>query len=236
MTDRRQGYSEQNKQAWDSLYGETEGEVWGKNPIPFVREFIDGPGIALEDGSNLLDAAAGEGRHLPLLLKLPGRVHATDASSNALSKMAAVVPGEYEQVLCDLERMPFEDGFFDLALLIDTVETLPNVDEVLGEICRVLKPGGRLLCNIPGKEDGISSEDMEETVSTGSEPSYLYQGVYYYRFYTQSEALELVRRNGFEVVRNEVRTWTEDAHPAFRDHEHSHTSRIFLLEKGLPKA
>jgi len=221
-------YSEQNKQAWDSLYRETKREVWGRDPIPFVDEFINGSAARLGNASRLLDAAAGEGRHLPILQKLPGRVFATDASAAALEKMARL-SGEFEQFHCGLEETPFDDEFFDFALLIDTVETLPNVDEVLSELFRVLKPGGRLRCNIPGTEDGIAAENMEDVSS--DEDSYLYRGVYYYRFYTETEALGLVARHGFEVLRNEVRSWTEKAHPGFRDHEHSHTSRIFLLEK-----
>lgn len=229
MTDRRNGYSEQNKQAWDSLYGGTEGEVWGTDPVPFVEEFLSGSASALRESSNILDAAAGEGRHLHVLLKLAGQVYATDASAHAMKKMERVT-GEFEKIRCELENMPFEEDFFDFAILIDTVETVPNIDEVLGELFRILKPGGRLLCNIPGKEDGISTENMEDAGAAEQE-SYLYRGRYFFQFYDEEGALDLVRRNGFEVLRNEVRNWTEKPHPGFRNHEHSHTSRVFLLAK-----
>lgn len=53
------------------------------------------------------------------------------------------------------EEMPFDKGFFDTVVCVDVLCTVADVDAVLGEAYRVLKPKGRLHF----LEHGISSED-----------------------------------------------------------------------------
>ncbi len=231
MTNRNGDAPRRNREAWDELYQKTQGSVWGDDPIPFVEEFVSALAEEFPSDGRFLDAATGEGRHLPALLRLCGEIHAADASPCAIGKLNQI-PGDYHAVQTKLEQTPYEDETFDFILLIDTVETLPNVDDVLAELRRILKPGGLLLCNIPGKEDGISEDQMVDAETNGDE-TYFYQGTYFYRFYEEDQAVDLVVRNGFEVRRNELRTWMEKAHPGFRDYDHSHTSRIFLLSKPV---
>lgn len=46
-------------------------------------------------------------------------------------------------------QLPFDDHTFDSALATEVFEHIFNIDEILGEINRVLKPGGRLLLTCP---------------------------------------------------------------------------------------
>ena len=48
--------------------------------------------------------------------------------------------------------IPFDDHFFDLVISNMVFEHIPDLDGVLSEILRVLKPGGTLLCMFPSKE------------------------------------------------------------------------------------
>ena len=48
--------------------------------------------------------------------------------------------------------IPFEDHFFDLVISNQVFEHVENLDAVLHEIDRVLKPGGTLLCLFPSRE------------------------------------------------------------------------------------
>lgn len=52
-------------------------------------------------------------------------------------------------VFGDGNRLPFGDASFDTVLCTEVLEHLPDPGAVLGEIARVLKPGGRLLATVP---------------------------------------------------------------------------------------
>lgn len=52
-------------------------------------------------------------------------------------------------ILYDGNRIPFVDGDFDSILCNQVLEHVFNPDDFLGEISRVLKPGGKLLLTVP---------------------------------------------------------------------------------------
>ena len=47
--------------------------------------------------------------------------------------------------LCDAEKLPFKDGSFDLVSVAFGLRNMTHKDLALAEMCRVLRPGGRLL-------------------------------------------------------------------------------------------
>lgn len=54
-----------------------------------------------------------------------------------------------EAVLGDGEQMPFEDGTFDVTLCFETLEHVPNPQQLLEELARVTRPDGRVFISIP---------------------------------------------------------------------------------------
>jgi demethylmenaquinone methyltransferase/2-methoxy-6-polyprenyl-1,4-benzoquinol methylase len=48
-------------------------------------------------------------------------------------------------IVCDAERLPCADGCFDLVSVAFGLRNMTHKDQALREMCRVLKPGGRLL-------------------------------------------------------------------------------------------
>jgi demethylmenaquinone methyltransferase / 2-methoxy-6-polyprenyl-1,4-benzoquinol methylase len=48
-------------------------------------------------------------------------------------------------VVCDAERLPFADGGFDLVSVAFGLRNMTHKERALAEMCRVLRPGGRLL-------------------------------------------------------------------------------------------
>lgn len=219
--------TERNKAAWDQLYRSTPQHIWGSQPVGFLAECLaDLPPVTPDE--RVLDAAAGEGRNLGLLRRLGGRLHACDASAHALAKIPPDQRADVVLTTCDVRALPFPDEHFRVVLLSDVMETLPDPDAVVAEINRVLVPGGALLCNIPGHDDGIAGIDMQP-VGGGA---YLYRGSYYYRFFDPTEATTLLERNGLHVSRVRLCQWREDAHPEFRPDGHLHVSRVFLALKS----
>jgi len=219
--------SEDNRKAWDALYGKTQDLVWGAEPVGFLNEFRRDIAGRLRSCAQALDAATGEGRNLSTLIDWGFRVTACDASEHAMQKMPSMLGSSVNRVISDLYTLPFQSGRFDFVLASDIIETLPDPNRALRELWRVLRPGGLLLCNIPGMEDGISSIDMNEI----DDNRYLFRDRFFFQFMTEAQATELLVDSGFRPVRTALCSWVEKAHPEFRDTEHEHTSRVFLVER-----
>ncbi|MEP7100698.1 MAG: class I SAM-dependent methyltransferase [Burkholderiales bacterium] len=59
-------------------------------------------------------------------------------------------PGEYIDLSCDLSQpLPFDDARFDAIILSDVLEHMPEPELVWREMTRVLRPGGKLVMNVP---------------------------------------------------------------------------------------
>jgi SAM-dependent methyltransferase len=48
-------------------------------------------------------------------------------------------------------RVPYPDAYFDAVLLLDVLEHVQDERAVVGEILRVLRPGGRLIISVPNR-------------------------------------------------------------------------------------
>ncbi len=217
-----------NKVAWDQLYASTGESIWGRAPVGFLARYLPNPSD-LPPGE-VLDAATGEGRNLPLLLSLGRPLTACDSSAAALEKIPAALRSRVALLECDLGQLPLPDATFAFILLCDVVETLPEPEDVLRELHRLLVPGGRLLVNIPDDDDGISGIEMEPGPDTGA---WFYRGRYYFRFYDRPEAETLLRRTGFELLEGEVSAWAEPPHPLFRPALHTHRSLVISGRRPL---
>ena len=150
-----------------------------------------------------------------------------DASLEGIRKIPEHLRGRAGLIVSDLVRMPYADASFDLGLSIDVVQTLPNPDGVFAELRRVIRPGGVLLCNIPGEEDDIAGIEMQAIGPS----TYLFHHSYYYRFFSEHDATRLLAGHGFEPLQIGMSTWEEAPHPNFRENSHRHTSRVFLVER-----
>ena len=217
--------AEANQRAWDRLYASTPDLIWGTTALPFLCEFIADFRDRLQPASRLLDAAAGEGRNLRLLRQFgAAELHALDSSAHALEK----IPVDLKRQVCcrhaSLRATGYPDNYFDGVALLDAIETIPDPNAVLAEIARILKPGGLLLCNIPGLEDGIAGIDMEAI----GRSAFLYRQCYYFQFIERHEAEALLKRSGFDLLRCSRCQWHEPPHPGFRAEEHVHVSHVFL--------
>ena len=105
----------------------------------------------LKEGDKALDIAGGTGDLALAFSKKVGKsgqvVH-TDINHamlstgrNRLLDAGVVLP----TVVCDAERLPFADGYFDLVSVAFGLRNMTHKDLALAEMCRVLRPGGKLL-------------------------------------------------------------------------------------------
>jgi SAM-dependent methyltransferase len=97
----------------------------------------------------ILDAACGNGRYSRFLLRHadPDAVLTSfDLSPRMLLRARARLKSErVSQAVADLTRLPYADASFDAIVCGWVLEHLPDPRPGLGELARVLQPGGKLL-------------------------------------------------------------------------------------------
>jgi SAM-dependent methyltransferase len=68
----------------------------------------------------------------------------------AIARSPGINPSSIKWYETTLEAMPLEDASFDVALCQNGIQFISHPVQALREIQRVLRPGGRLLWNVPG--------------------------------------------------------------------------------------
>jgi SAM-dependent methyltransferase len=117
------------------------------NAIVGIEEPVVGRLLAGAVPGRALDAACGTGRHTAGLVQRGHRVVGVDASPEMLFRAAEAVPGA-AFVRGDLEELPVGDRSTDLVVCALAVAHLPTLGRALGELARVLRPGGRLVVSV----------------------------------------------------------------------------------------
>ena len=105
----------------------------------------------LSEGSQVLDIAGGTGDLALAFSKkvgATGRVVHTDINAamlrvgrDRLIDAGVVLP----TLVCDAEKLPFPDAHFDVVSVAFGLRNMTHKDQAVAEMCRVLKPGGKLL-------------------------------------------------------------------------------------------
>ena len=134
-----------------------ESKRWGSSPV-FARPWhIQGLKLryALEDLSTVgsgrvLDVGCGGGNMAKAIKRERPEleVHGVDTSRNAIAAASAEQQG-VEFRVGTAERLPYEDGYFSAVTMFDVLEHLDDPGNVLGEIARVLLPGGLFHIAVP---------------------------------------------------------------------------------------
>lgn len=158
------GMMRDKAQVRDNLYGDPAKlgarvdlqRRFSTNPTPVAKWELGL--VNLAGVHQALDAGCGTGVFLlPLAWRLAsqgGSVIGLDIAEGTLGEARAHVSAEGLPVTCvigDVEALPFDDGSFDLALANYMLYHVPELDHALGELRRVLRPGGTLLAATNGE-------------------------------------------------------------------------------------
>ena len=127
---------------------------WGPVIRPAATALLDRLAGSLDDGERVLDLGTGTGTlAIEALGRWPSlRVTGVDPSSAMLelaqaaaaSALAPAPAANFSTVAAFADELPFEDGAFDVALSSFVLQLVPSRKAALGELRRVLRPGGRL--------------------------------------------------------------------------------------------
>lgn len=106
--------------------------------------------LELSDGDRVLDAGAGVGALSATIKRIRPGVELMTVDSDRRRLAAGQRRGvAAPPVQVDLDRLPFADGSFDKVLLSEVLEHVADQRAVLGELHRVLRPGGVLAVSVP---------------------------------------------------------------------------------------
>ena len=121
--------------------------------LKFVREVVKN--ISLEQ-AEMADLGCGSGMILcdVLALKPRWRGHGLDISEAAVTYARRLaqhkrIADRAEFRVGDIARLPFANGSLDLVIASEVIEHMPEPEQVISEIARVLRAGGQLILTMP---------------------------------------------------------------------------------------
>jgi len=129
------------------------GEISVEEGIRLIQDFgVCAALLDLQPHHRVLDLAAGSCWAADWLQRLGLSVVAVDLSHDLLAvgceRLAETGP---RRAVCgDAQALPFETGIFDRVLCLNAMHHVPNVDEALREVFRVLVHDGRAVFSEPG--------------------------------------------------------------------------------------
>jgi SAM-dependent methyltransferase len=161
-----------------------------------IRQLAGRAGIG--DGTSLLDLCCGVGGPGRLITAESGcRYLGVDCSASALD----IARGLARDVPCSFAQAhlpPLPDARFDVVLLLETVLAFPDKGVLLGEIARVLEPGGRFAFTL---EEGRPLTPTEQAGTPDADTVWLI---------TLAEVTALLHEVGLTV------TWQEECSASHR--------------------
>jgi SAM-dependent methyltransferase len=130
----------------------------------------------------ILDAGCGTGRTIADENLASERV-GIDLSSEALQFAAR--RGGAHLLQASLSELPFREGTFDAALMLDVIEHCPDDNQVVEQIARTVKTGGVVIVTVPAFQWLWSGHD---------------EALHHLRRYNRRQLRQLIENNGLEII------------------------------------
>lgn len=181
-------------------------------------DFVLGRRVALIDamcspafrGARLLDVGCGNGAQTVRFLDRFRSIVGLDVVPAHLDEfrraLRSFAGAPCHPVLYDGGSMPFQDAAFDTVLCIETLEHAADEHRLLGEIRRVLRPGGRLVLSVPHKWWIFETHGANLPLLPWNRvpffswlPRDLHRRFARARIYTRGDIVGLLGRAGFEI-------------------------------------
>ena len=160
----------------------------------------------------LLDMATGTGDVAKLFLKHlknKGIVYAVDSNAKML-EIAKKKLGKFKNIkwyLSSAEKLSFKDNCFDYYSISFGLRNTNNINHVIREAYRVIKPGGRFICLEFSKIKNYNFKKLYDFYSknipkignivVGDSKPYEYLVKSIENFYSQEELIHLMKKNNF---------------------------------------
>ena len=123
--------------------------------------------LDLKSGERVLEIGFGPGTDIARASRAAAFVAGVDHSDAMLRQAsqrnrAAIREGRVELKLGSAAQVPYSDTQFDCVFAIKNAQFWKDLPKALGEIARVLKPGGRILLAVQPRNKGATDETARQ--------------------------------------------------------------------------
>ena len=183
---------ETQEKVWDKIA--EEWQEYKKIPSEGSKKFLE------SCSGNVLDLGGGSGRHLTKIKN--GKYYLQDISSEMVKladKKAKDLGIEFEGVHSSMEKIPFEDNFFDYAISISALHCVEGEDvrkKTVEELFRVLKKGGKAYIGVWNFQSKRFNQKKGKEKIVGWRD----KGKRYYYLFDEKEVHDLFRSVSFKIV------------------------------------
>jgi ubiquinone/menaquinone biosynthesis C-methylase UbiE len=192
-----------SRQAASAKQFERQSDRYGKSHILANTDDVEAAlkGVSVPVGGTALDIGTGGGHTALWLARHGWKVTAGDIAPRMLknaAQLCAEAGLSIETKLCPAEKLPFAAAAFDLVTAREASHHFSSPARFLGEVARVLKPGGRLLLidgSVP--DDDPRTEEWLHHVEKLRDPSHG-------RYLSRKTWDGLVRSAGLTIERSEL--------------------------------
>ena len=156
------------------------------------------------DGRRCLDLGSDNGVISLMLRRRGGQWASADLTLEAVRSIRELVASDVH--LVEGERLPFPDREFDSVAVVDMIEHVADDRRFVGELARIMRPGGRLVVNTPHRRQTMLRRLRERLGLTDEKHGHLRPG------YTIAELRAAVEGSGkfaWKEARTYSRSFTE---------------------------
>lgn len=150
-----------------------QGKLWSIAPqkwaqhfepwfTPMYKEALKQ--LKLNERQMVLDAGCGSGLFSSMVIQKGAKLIGIDAAPGLL-ELARKRNPENSFLEEDLEKLPFNDSYFDVVTAFNSLQYAGNFGNALAEVARVLKPGGKLAIGIWDKPENSEATEVLKAIS-----------------------------------------------------------------------